>query len=195
MAKKRILIDLDGICADMAAPLLDRYNNEHDDTVRHADITTWGIHEHVKIGHRIYDYAREPGFYENLPVFDGALEGVEQLAQMGHAIRFCSAGMGPDSLAEKLRWCAHHFGHLHIEGKKFNRRHLILTHDKHWINADILIDDKPETIAKWAKSGREAMFIDWPYNKHLGSCGFAAQDWTNTKKAWGQIVDYIAEIS
>ena len=44
----KILVDVDGVCADLHMTWLHRYNTDYDDHLIHSDITRWAIHEFVK---------------------------------------------------------------------------------------------------------------------------------------------------
>ena len=53
-----ILVDVDGVVANLADEWIKRYNADWDDNLTKEKIKTWGIVEHIKpeCGNRIYEY-------------------------------------------------------------------------------------------------------------------------------------------
>jgi len=187
----RILIDMDGITADLLKKWLHTYNEEWSDTVTKADIKTWAMHKAVKAkcGTAIYKMIERPGFFDWVEPLPGAVEAVKRL-QEHHEVRIASAPAGPDSARAKLSWCEDVLG--------IPRREVILTHEKDWIEADLLIDDKPGAIRAWRNAGQRcgnrpyAATIAYPYNRDIADLvDCDAQDYTDTTTAWAEIVAWV----
>ncbi len=189
----RILVDMDGIAVNLLDPWLNAYNLESGDCLQRHAVDKWDIHGFVDpdYGKRIYDILRRPGFFDYLPAMGGAVEGITQLYDDGHDVRFCTAPPCPDAARGKIEWVMRHFKHL-----GWGMEHVLQMHDKHWLNADILIDDKPQTINEWAaKTDAKIMSILHPYNKHVAhKCYVMASDAMNPEVAWDRLVKEVRKI-
>ena len=185
----RVAIDMDAIVANLLGKWLRVYNEENGDDLGIAQIGSFDVHLYAdpEVGKGIYNILERPGFFDDVDVIPGAIDGVRCLRDIGCDVVFASAPAGPDSARAKLEWLERHFG--------VNRREVFLCHRKDWIEADILIDDKPSTLAKWAQKGRVAMGIRYPYNGSVaGVCHLLAESWQNTENAWSRIVQEVARI-
>lgn len=183
----RILIDLDGVVADLHEKWLRVYNEEWDDSLTKADITSYDMHEVVKpaCDTRIYEIITRLGFYDDLEPIPGAVEAVRLLAER-HEVLVCSAPAGADSARAKLEWCERVLG--------MSRKSVVLTHRKELINADVLIDDDPSNLLAFHPSGRVA--VGYPYNQFIRHrVDFWAADYSQTEQAWASIVAWIGERS
>jgi 5'(3')-deoxyribonucleotidase len=182
----RILIDLDGIAADLLGKWLRVYNEEWGENVTPSDIKQWAIHESInpRCGKDIYKMIERPAFFDNLEPLPGAVEAIP-LLQQHHKVRIATAAAGPDSARAKLTWCERVLGISHKD--------VFLTRKKHWIEADLLIDDKPEAIRAWRNAKRPyAATIAYPYNHEIaGYVNCFAQDYQDTERAWAEIVAWV----
>ena len=98
----RILVDVDGVCADLHSSWLRRYNEDYNDHLIAADITRWQIHEFAKpeCGTKIYEYLSDPALYEDTMEIWGALDGINKLRSLGHEVVFVTSGFIPG----KVEW-------------------------------------------------------------------------------------------
>lgn len=182
----KILVDLDGICADLLGAWLQTYNLEWHDRVTIDQITAFEIHEFVKpeCGKAIYGMLFRPGFFRRLTPIPGSRAGVAALREAGHDVRFCTAAPCADAAACKLEWLADHFD--------ARPRDVFVGTSKTWVHADVIIDDKPRTLERWpAATGGVSMGIEYPYNQSSrGAPGVAliAPDWKAPDLAWRRIV-------
>jgi 5'-nucleotidase len=186
MKKKRILCDMDGILTDLLGQWLGTYNKENNDDVRPEQITTWGMHEHVRIGKQIYRIPGRPGYFDKTPPLAGAIAGFQALQRAGHEVVVCSSPYNADSARAKQEWCARHL--------KTRWRDVTLTHKKSWFGlaADVIIDDKPDTIREFAELGKEVITIAYPYNEDVAEhCTLRAQSHSDTFSAWAEIVEHL----
>lgn len=113
-----------------------------------------------------------PGWFRELPVVEGAVEGLNLLAE--HAdVWICTKPLEANETCrdDKAWWIRHHFG------KEWARR-LIITPDKSMIQGDVLLDDAPHPhwyeVASWVP-----VIFAAPWN-HTGSKWADVQRWT-----WG----------
>lgn len=179
--KKRILIDMDGILCDLLSKWVATYNFETGDELLVSDITAWGVEHFMTRAVRPKEMIKRPGFFDDLMPIHGAVGAVKTLVMAGHDIRICSTPAGPDSARAKLDWCRRHLD--------LDESSVILTHDKHWIDADVLIDDKPANIRAWAARGKKAMTIAYPYNECVGHLCFRSEGYQDPNNAWVSILE------
>lgn len=87
-------------------------------------------------GRSIHDIYNDEGSFRNLPLIEGAKEGVEWLDKH-FEIYFISTAMwsNPSSWTDKRLWVEDHF-------PKIGKKKLILTHNKGLFNGDFIIDDR-----------------------------------------------------
>lgn len=172
---------MDGIVVNLMGPWLKAYNALYGDTLNEDEVDTWHVTEIVKCSHdQMMAIIQRPGFFRSLPPIRGAIEGVRELMRRGHEVRFCSAPCGPRSLFEKFEWLHHWFG-------PETAQRAFLCYEKHWLRADLLIDDKPETLAAW--DGFSAT-IEYPYNT-TSAVDCLARSYEDTEKAWATILAFV----
>jgi len=185
--KKRILWDMDGILVNLLKHWLDVYNSEHNDDVRMKDVTTWEMHDHVKIGKAIYSIPARAGFFDSAPPMAGAIGAFNASQKYGHENLICSSPYyNPDSARAKHSWCQRY---LNTKAKD-----LTLTHKKDWLapSVDMIIDDKPETIQQFHALGKEVVTIAYPYNEPQADlCTLRAQNMIKSQDAWEEITEFL----
>jgi 5'-nucleotidase len=187
-----IVCDLDGIVIDLLGAWLEEYNKKWNDSLTIADLKSYHIERHVKpeCGNKIYEVFDNALFYRNLKPLAGAVEGLKKLHSRGHDIVICTATAG-DTAQEKFYWCAKYLPFIPSKNIFVGaRKELLLT--------DIFIDDAPKNLLahhkKWGASAR-TISIAYPYNEHLrDTVWLHAEDHTDTRKAWSEIVDAIQDV-
>ncbi|WP_316811360.1 5' nucleotidase, NT5C type [Pedobacter heparinus] len=132
--KKSIGIDMDGVLADIESHLLTWYEQEYGLKLG-ADIFL-GVKESEAFPDKeaVWKFVNTPGFFRTLPVMEGAVAAVKELAE-DYEIYIVSAAMEfPLSLFEKREWLAEHFPFI-------SWKNIIFCGDKSLIKTDYLIDD------------------------------------------------------
>ncbi len=128
MKKESIAIDMDGVMADVETHFLNWFNKEYQDTLTYEDLKGKSESKAFPIKGIIKKYANTPGFFETVPVMDGAVEAIKKL-QERYDVYVVSAAMEfPSSLIEKRNWLQLHFPFKHI------------------INTNYMIDDHPKNL-------------------------------------------------
>lgn len=188
----RILVDMDGICVNLYDSWFEAYNRDWHDNLTIDRVQGWNVHEYVQLecGTKIYDILHRPGFFDYLPALPGAVNSITELVGRGHDVRFATASPSADAARGKIEWVRREFKHLN-----FGVKHVLQLHDKQWLKADMLIDDKPETIEEWGRAGRTVMAIRWPYNEWAKEFATVyAQDYKDTEAAWQTIMKAIRKL-
>jgi len=148
--KKTIAIDMDGVIADIEAQILDWY--ERDYGIKHTReyLAGRGGGEELfpEVG-LVRQYVLSPGFFETLPLMEGAVEAVKTLMEDFEVYIVSAAMEFPLSLNEKLRWLNKHFPFI-------TWRNIIFCGDKSIINTDYMIDDHIKNLDYF--KGKTIMF-------------------------------------
>lgn len=131
--RKTIAIDMDGVLADVEAQYLNWYEKEYG--TRPERESMLGLMESDALPNgAIAKFLVTPGFFQTLPVMEGAVEAVKDLMK-DYDVYVVSAAMEfPLSLYEKKLWLEEHFPFIHW-------RNIIFCGDKSVIDTDFLIDD------------------------------------------------------
>lgn len=185
-----IALDVDGPLAASLEAVLLRYNADWNDTLTAEHIVAWDVHRFVKpeCGKGVYDYFRQSTLYDDVAVVADAVWGVEQLRALGHTVRFVTANMF-DMTDPKARWLLRH-GFSTDEQPHFLPRDLFIAQDKNFIDADLLVDDRAETVRKWVDNKhRKAILFDRPWNRSLlDEVPSAFWSWAHRAENWKQVV-------
>lgn len=157
----RIFIDMDGVLVDLMHGWLPYLNELTGRNLKAEDVNMWGLEEVYNIPFsKIRKPLHRPGFWEELPPYPGAPFFVEELENMGHTVYIATAPFPSDvCMWGKKMWVENHLPFLPPS-------RLCILHDKHLLDGDMLIDDKPENLT--AFSGMRVLF-NQPWNKTLNT--------------------------
>lgn len=185
--KKRILVDLDGICADLLGAWLDRLNANHGRSFTKAEVTNWNIAKALGMAKEEVDAVLdEPGLFRCLPVIPGAPTALEVLQSRGHEVFIVTAPThSPACVADKVAWAR--------ENLPIDPQHIVVTGKKFLVKGDVLIDDAPHQANRYSQHWPQAaiMTIAYPYNIDAASFTHRAEGWENPRQAWTDIVEMI----
>ncbi len=160
----RILLDMDGVIADLLTHWCQLINDRHGENLTPETATDWNIHKLCQdpdAANKIYEFFREDGFFRELPPMPGAVEGIQTLMRRGHDVVIVTACKYGHS--DKRAWFRDHLPH-------FNRRNIIFAERKELIRGDVFIDDHVQNLEAWAWSwpGKTAICFDAAHNRHWG---------------------------
>lgn len=157
-----VLVDMDGVLSDFETELANRAFALNSSIVFDAPRTNFYFSddypEHAEL---LKSIPRDVGFFESLPMIDGALEGWQKIIDYGYLPRVCSSPIGTEHCpGEKLKWLEQHF--VPVFGSWVVEQAIITKH-----KADhpgiVLIDDKPLIKGAEGASWSHIVF-DRPYN-------------------------------
>lgn len=161
-----ILVDVDGVVADLHVAWLARYNKDYNDNLQSSQINKWAIHEFVKpeCGRKIYEYLLDPTLYDDVPPMPGAEYNIKKLRKLGHKIVYVSSGFFP----AKVKWLAEKgfaIDFPYNDGRWDTLADVVLTGNKSLVKGDIIIDDYPKNL----NGDRLAVLMyDSPWNWNAG---------------------------
>lgn len=171
-----ILVDMDGVLADFDGA------TEQFLLQKHPDVEVIRNREHFyykssysSLAHQaiISELHASQDFFRLLPVIDGALEGWQQIIDLGYEPRICSSPLSSNQWCreEKLLWVEQHLG-------KHARDTAIITKNKERHDGIALIDDRPEIAGAETAQWRHILFSQ-SYNSHIDT-DFRIHDWHDT---------------
>lgn len=162
--KPTVLLDVDGILANFIAPVLDHIVEVSGRRYAHDDVKVWDIFTALPdVAHlesAVYDQMRMKRACFEIPLYDGAVDGVARLQELADVLIVTSPLSGsPYWMFEREAWLSHHFGIKHKD--------IIHARRKEHVDGDIFVDDKVEHVEAWQKQHptKWALLWDQPYNR------------------------------
>ena len=139
-----VLVDMDDVVAGFYTEAYKRIQKLDKNINAHKKSSSYFFEEeYPKYTQEIRDIFHSVGFFANLPIIKGSLEGWQKLLDNGYDPVFCSSPLltSPYCIEEKKQWIKENFvplfGHSVLD-------RAILTRHKHREKGIALIDDKPE---------------------------------------------------
>ena len=134
MERKRILIDMDHVMADITAQYIKWYKNATGTEMKRVDLL--GKEEDLAFPQPqlIRDFLFKPGFFRTAPVMAGSQEVIRELNEVFEVFIVSAAMEFPQSLVEKHAWLAEHFPFIKWQ-------QIIFCGSKKAIAGDYMIDD------------------------------------------------------
>lgn len=160
--KPRVGVDVDGVLADLLAPLFNHLNAMLGTAYAPDHMKDWDITDLVPEERRDEfwtTFGREVRVHDALQPLPGAIEGMKVLAESADVyIVTAYLRSAPTWVHDRDRWLSEHFG---ISDKK-----IVHTHAKYTFAGKALVDDKPSTIIRWQEEHPSGLGILWaqPYN-------------------------------
>lgn len=182
MPKPIVLVDMDGVLADIEAPNNDIIRMHFPDIKPIAERGDYYFEDTYRtfqgVSSKIHEENRRPGFFRDFPVISGALEGWQRILGAGYTPRICSSPIENHDtvVTEKREWLAMHFvpvfGEWVLETAIFDR-------DKSGYDAIALIDDRP-AVRNAHQAVWEHILFDQSYNRAVAT-GLRLMGWYDPK--------------
>ncbi len=174
----RLGIDLDGVVADFNRGWIGRYNSEFGTSLDPSQVVMWdGIHglTHFETMDGFWKWAQagDTSFFRDLPVIEGALETLTELARE-HRIVIVSSKFDwaiPDTLA----WLSEH---------RIPAREIHFVWDKTTVPCDIYLEDAPHNLEGLVGKRPDSLICRMvrPWNRPLPGATDVS-DWTDFRDA------------
>ena len=148
---KRILVDMDGVLADVYSRFFDLHEQETGTRLKLSDVS--GMLEAEAFKNQI-NWVTTPGFFRTVPVMEGSVEGLKKLNALYDVVVNSMATEFPLSLTDKQLWMHDHFPFI-------SWKQLVFCGNKSLIRADIMIDDHPKNLDNFTG---ETIIFTQPHN-------------------------------
>lgn len=154
----KLAIDVDGVLADTVVLALERLNKERGLNVTKDQIKKYGEPiADTDIGAILEKYLLDDSFLLAVEPICGACEAVKKLAEEHEII--IATNRYPDIDYDTIQWLInndipfHHYVNTRLSGKES-------------VAADILVDDYPDSVSRFAERGGIAILFDQPWNQY-----------------------------
>lgn len=185
-----IACDVDGVIVDPYPRWVDMWNRDNP----HDPFTVEEIYSQRAADNQAFlNLLTQGNLYVGLDPINGALAGVQALRALGHRVVFatsCVKNMA-DSKWAYLEECGF------LPPTNLQARDLIIIHDKTLVAADLLIDDRMETIRAWSDiRKRRSVLFTQPWNVGLDDTVHSTF-WMTCQRAmhWADVVRYVEKLS
>jgi Uncharacterized conserved protein len=177
--------DIDGVIANFSQPLIQTIKKNYGLTLTEKDITRFSLSvvlgiTRIEETHLITDILQQ-----DLPIYPGAKETLEQLSREGHSIYLLTGRYTP--LRELTQtW-------LKNKGVPYNELHLLEMGRKYQVNIDgleVIVEDSLEEALEWTSRVKTVLIYDHPYNQTLN-----VKNLTKRVYSWSEIYQEIHRLS
>jgi len=184
MSNKIILVDMDGVIADIEQGFLDCWRAQHpkEQYVPLEKRNGFYLEQQYKQLSPEYeqlalDIFSQEGFYRSLRIIPGSLEALEEMRKLELNPFICTSPFSTSRtcVQEKHDWIQDYLGNEWL-------KRLIIARDKTLICGDKLIDDKPEITGAMTPSWEHLLF-DACHNKDVTNK--TRINWNNWKEVLG----------
>ncbi|HOF21290.1 MAG TPA: 5'(3')-deoxyribonucleotidase [Bacteroidales bacterium] len=151
---KRILVDMDGVLADVYSRFFDLHEQATGSRLSPSDVA--GMPESEAFPEQV-SWVSAPGFFRHLPVMPGSIEGMKKLNSVFDIVVISLATEFPQSLTDKQLWMHDHFPFI-------SWKQLVFCGNKNLLHADIMIDDHPKNLDHFPG---ETIIFTQPHNINI----------------------------
>lgn len=162
---KRVILDIDDVLFPWSIVIHEWCENVG--ITNGKTITQWYFHRDYGIEQRIlHDAIREAyadGVLVDTPPFAGAVDALNELRGLGVKVHLATARGTSDHCAPRamemedtINWLEEHG--IEADGLSF-------TQDKTTLVGDVLIDDKPDHVVAYMRTGRQGVLVDSLHNR------------------------------
>lgn len=179
MAKKRILIDMDHVMADITYQYLNWYKKATGVIIKREDLRGKPEDTAFPQPHLIREFLRTPGFFRYAPVMPRSQEVIKELNECFEIYIVSAAMEFPQSLIEKYEWLQEHFPFIKWQ-------QIIFCGSKKAIAGDIMIDDHFKNLDHFC--GEKLLFTA-THNSSTDKAGY------NRVNSWMEVKAMLTEKS
>jgi len=183
-----VLLDVDGVIADMTREFLKELYNELGMRAQPDDITQYEISASLGLtksqAQQVWGAVGAGTRAATMEPYPGAVEGVKKLMGVSDVFFVTSPlKTAPRWCYDRTQWLTKHFGAAQAQ-------RTVYTSEKYTVQGDFLVDDKPENLKLWVQDGpcRNPILWDQPWNRECKLTRLS--DWGKlfeVVEAWGDV--------
>jgi uncharacterized HAD superfamily protein len=177
--------DIDGVIANFSDILLKTVKTTYGLTLTENDITSFSLSTVLGITRAEETQLITDILQQDLPIYPGAKETLEQLSREGHSIYLLTGRYAP------LRDLTQTW--LKTKGVPYNELHLLEIGKKYQVNIaglDVIVEDSLEEALEWSSRVKTVLLYDHPYNQTLN-----VKNLTKRVFSWSEIYQEIHRLS
>jgi 5'(3')-deoxyribonucleotidase len=173
--RPRVLLDIDGVVCDFLTPFIAHINSAMGTSHKLEDMTQWDMYSSFNVPQDVREIVdsiiKTPGYCDSLKPLPGAVDGAKKLMEIADVYVVTSPWNSDTWESERRQWIRRYLG--------LGGDHVINTRAKHVVAGDALIDDKDETLKRWAKCHPHGLALRWlgPANHLAHYNGHSTCDW------------------
>ena len=179
-----LLLDVDGPLGDFHAHARDIANQMFKLDLNIEDFTTWDVTDILptkEMKDKMNAAIAEPGFASMIKPFPESISAVHELKKLCEVVFVTTPHPhSPTWMRERQEWLRAHYDVRHDEiVHAFRKQHVI---------GDVLVDDRPKTVARWEEKHPKAWALLWdmPYNRT--DRGFRRVD------SWAKVIELVRSL-
>lgn len=160
-----IYLDVDGVLAQFAEAVVDKYNEVNGTGFTANDVTGWNFQPIIQEPDKWYNYARDLEMWKNLLPYPWAEPLVKAVIDTGYPWAFLtSLPIKPKGVLQARRdWVDREFGHLE---QNISRRIVVAKRKELVVHeGDFLIDDTLDNCKAVRKAGGRTLLLMQPWNR------------------------------
>ncbi len=177
--------DIDGVIANFAGPLITTIKKNYGLTLTEKDIYCFDLNIVLGITKAEETELITEILKQDLPLYNGAKETLEQLSREGHSI-FLLTGRWSNLGDITQSW-------LKEKGVPYNELHLLNIGKKYQANIealDLIVEDSLEDALEWTRRVKNVLIYDHPYNQ-----SFNIRNLTKRIYNWNEIYREIQHLN
>lgn len=154
--------DIDGVIANFSQPLLETIKRNYGLSLTEKDITRFSLSHVLGITRAEETQLITDILQQNVPIYPGSKETLEQLSREGHSIYLLTGRYEP------LRGLTQTW--LKDEGVPYDELHLLEMGKKYQVNIEglaVIVEDSLEEALEWSSRVKTVLLYDHPYNQTL----------------------------
>jgi len=171
MAKKRLLIDMDHVMADITSQYIAWYKDATGIGINRSELLGKPEDEAFPQPQLIKKFLYTPGFFRSAAVMPGSQEVIQELNEVFEIFIVSAAMEFPQSLTEKQEWLLEHFPFIHWQ-------QIIFCGSKKPISGDFMIDDHLKNLNYF---NGEKLLFSATHNINIHKTGFTRVN------NWGEV--------
>lgn len=154
--RNRLLVDVDEVLADFQTPMFEALFELYGRRLTPEDCDVWDCFSVMAPNERkgVFSIIEKPGWCEGLKPKPGAIDGIRRLREIVDVVAVTSHF--PTSrtwVHERDNWLQ---GVFH-----FDRKHIVHTSSKFFIDGDAFLDDNPTHVTDWLSAHPRGLAMLW----------------------------------